>query len=69
MSLKYMHVLFIVLSVAMAIWLTAWAFRAYVDPTGQGWHLALAVLSFLAAFTLSVYAVEFVRKARRIGLP
>ena len=69
MSLKYMHVFFIAVSVILAVGLTAWGFRAYVDPTGQGWHLVFAVLSFLAAFMLAVYAVEFVRKARRIGLP
>jgi hypothetical protein len=68
MSLRYVHVFFIALSVALAVGLTAWGFRAYVEPTGEAWHLLLAVVSFLAAFTLWIYAVEFVRKARRIGL-
>jgi hypothetical protein len=68
MSLKAVHVLFIVLSIALTVMMGVWAAGMYISPTGSAGHLGAAVLSLLAGVALSVYAVKFVRKARRIGL-
>lgn len=69
MSLKYMHIFFITLSIGMSVAVGAWGIRAYWEPTGTAWHLALAVASILAGTTLWMYLAAFVQKARRIGLP
>lgn len=68
MSLKGIHILFIVLSIALTVMMGVWAAGMYISPTGSVGHLGTAVLSLLAGAALSVYAVKFVRKARRIGL-
>lgn len=68
MSLKGVHVLFIVLSIALAVVMAIWALAQYASPAGSAGHLATGVASLAAGFGLVVYAVRFVRKARRIGL-
>lgn len=68
MSLKGVHILFIVLSVALTIMMGLWAARMYISSTGSITHLGTAALSLLAGVALSVYAVKFIRKARKIGL-
>ena len=68
MSLKAVHILFIVLSIALTVMMAVWAAGRYISPIGSAGHLGTAVLSLLASVALAVYAVKFVRKARRIGL-
>ena len=68
MSLKAVHILFIVCSIALAVMMSVWSLWMYSSPLGSAWHLSAAVLSLLAAAALVLYAVKFVRKTRRIGL-
>ena len=67
MSLKWFHVLFITLSIAMAIGGGVWAVNAYL-ATQDGGDLAIAVVLFAVAVALVVYERGFLRKAKRMGL-
>ena len=67
MSLKSVHLLFISLSVALAIMTALWSFGQYAANQGTGYVLG-AIASIAGASGLVVYARSFVRKARRIGL-
>lgn len=69
MTLKGVHVLFIGLSIALAAFMAAWGVVLYLSPTGTVGHLATAGVSLLAGLALVLYAVKFLRRARRIGLP
>ncbi len=68
MSLKNIHILFIVLSIALTVMMGVWAAGMYASPTGSAGYLVTAALSLLAGAALTVYAVKFMQKARRIGL-
>ena len=68
MSLKGVHIVFIVLSIALMVMMGVWAAGMYISPAGSIGHFGTVMLSLLAGVALSVYAVKFVRKARRIGL-
>lgn len=68
MSLKGFHVLFIVLSIALAVLMSVWAIGMFRSPMGSVGHLATAIASLLVAWALTIYAIRFVRRARRIGL-
>lgn len=68
MSLKGFHVVFIVVSIALAIVMAIWALAQWTSPAGSAGHLATGLASLGAAAGLTLYAVRFVRKARRIGL-
>jgi hypothetical protein len=68
MTLKGVHVLFIGLSILLAMFMAVWATLMYLSPAGTAGHLATALVSVAAAAALVLYAVRFVRRARRIGL-
>ncbi len=66
MSLKAFHIVFIVLSTALAVGLGVWA----VDDFGRSasWvHLALGVGSFIGGGVLVWYGVWFLRKLKHVG--
>ena len=67
MSLKGVHLLFIGLSVGLAIVTALWSFGQYATGLGIGYLLG-AVASIAGASGLIVYARAFARKARQIGL-
>lgn len=60
MSLKWFHLVFITLSVALALGFGIWGLVSQ--------YAALGLLSLVVAAALVVYEVYFVRKSRRIGL-
>lgn len=66
MSLKSFHLVFIALSILLAIGFGVWEVREYVDSGGDG-RLVAALLSFSVAVGLIVYGVRFVRKLKHIG--
>lgn len=68
MSLKNFHLIFIILSVGLALAMGAWAIGMYLSPLGGAGYLATALGSLLVAALLAVYAVTFVRKTRRAGI-
>ncbi len=63
MSLRFFHLVFIALSVVLAVFVAAWAVAQYRAEAGAGYAVA-AVLSALAAAALAVYATKFQRKTR-----
>jgi hypothetical protein len=65
MSLRSMHVFFIVMSVLLAVFFSGWAGTAYRADHGVV-YLAIAVLSLTAAAGLAGYAAAFLRKTRRL---
>ena len=68
MSLRAVHILFIVASVLLALFMGGWGVVMFRSTTGSGGHLATGIVSLLMAAGLSVYAVGFVRKTRRAGI-
>ena len=63
MSLRAFHIAFIVISIALAAFLAAWALGQY-RIQGDGSYLVASVASIASAGALAVYANAFVRKTR-----
>jgi hypothetical protein len=68
MSLKGVHLVFIIASIALTVMTAMWGVGMYTSGRGSAGHLAFAALSVLSGAALAVYATKFVRKARQIGL-
>ncbi len=67
MSLKAFHLLFISLSIVLAVVFGMWATTEY-RLAGSATHLLAAVAGFSCAAGLGVYEALFLRKCRRIGV-
>lgn len=67
MSLKALHICFIVLAVGLSIGLGAWALREF-SASGDTAHLALGGGGFALAGGLVIYLVWFLIKMRKAGL-
>lgn len=65
MSLKAIHLVFIVCSTLLAAGFGAWALAQRGSDGGA--YLALAVVSFTAAGALVVYGVWFVKKLKGVS--
>lgn len=65
MSLKAFHVVFVLASIALSIWVGVWAAGRAADG-GTGWWLA-AGGGFAAAVALAVYGVWFLRKTKDVS--
>ncbi len=63
MSLKAFHIVFIVLSTALALGLGAWAMRDFAQ-SGSWVYLSLGVGSFIGSIVLVYYGVWFLRKLK-----
>ena len=66
MSLKFFHLVFIALSILMAVLVGGWGVNRYLAD-GSTSELVLGIGFFLAAVALLVYGVKVVRKFREIG--
>ncbi len=66
MSLKAFHIFFISLSVALAIGFAVWLLQAY-QRSGDGWMLAAAMASFLAAVGLIYYGIRILKKLKHVS--
>ncbi len=66
MSLKIFHLVFIALSILMAVLVGGWGVNRYLTDGGTG-DLALGVGFFLTGAALLVYGAKVVRKFREIG--
>ncbi len=66
MSLKAFHIVFIVLSTALAIGFGVWATRNFAQ-SGSWVHLMLGVGSFIASVGLVWYGVWFLRKLKNVS--
>ncbi len=63
MSLKASHIVFIILSTALAVGLGVWATRDFTQ-SGSWVHLSLGVGSFIGSIVLVYYGVWFLRKLK-----
>jgi hypothetical protein len=63
MSLRAFHLLFIALSAALALFMSAWATSQYQMGAGSV-YLVVAVAALLGAGGLAVYGSAFRRKTR-----
>ena len=68
MSLRSIHLVFIVSSIVLAVLVAIWGIGMYMSGRGSVGHVAFAVGSLLSAGGLGVYSVAFVRKTRAIGM-
>ena len=68
MSLKTVHLFFIVVSAGLSLFMGIWAVGMYRSPLGSSGHLVATAASLIVAGLLAWYAVVFARKAQRIGL-
>lgn len=67
MSLRFFHVLFIVVSCLMALVVGLWALNAWRADGSASW-LALAALAFGGGGLMMVYASRFLQKTRKLGV-
>ncbi len=67
MSLRAFHVLFITLSIVLALCCGGIALRDFIE-TGSVQNLLLSILALLAALSLVVYESYFLRKTRKLIL-
>ena len=65
MSLKAFHLLFISLSIVLAMAFGLWSTDVYLQGEPVG-YLVTGVLSFASAVALGIYETLFLRKFRRI---
>lgn len=67
MSLKWVHLIFIISAVLVSVFFGVWAYRSYLAGP-KVWLALSSVLAFLLAVALAGYWVVFFRKARKIKL-
>jgi hypothetical protein len=67
MSLKAIHIIFILASSLTTLVFGGWAWREYAGPDGSNIHLAYALLSILGLGALLVYGRYFLRKLKHIS--
>ena len=68
MSLRGMHLVFIVASIALAVMVTVWGAAMYMSDRGTGGHLAFAAGALASAGGMAIYLIGFTRKSRAIGM-
>ena len=66
MSLKAFHIVFIILSTALAVGFGVWATRDFAQ-TGSWVHLSLGVASLMGSVLLAWYGVWFLRKLKHVS--
>jgi len=67
MSLRFFHIVFIVLSALMSLVVGIWAIDAYRTDGAATWA-ALAVLAFAGGGLLVIYGTRFLQKTRKLGV-
>ena len=66
MSLKAFHIVFIALSILLALGFGVWEILAYAE-SGQIGQLMIGIASLVAAAGLAVYGVRFMKKLKHVG--
>jgi heme A synthase len=65
MSLRVFHIIFVIVTVALSLWIAVWGVAEYrAERSTMG--LTLAVIFFLAAATLVVYGKKVYRKLKEL---
>ena len=68
MSLRAIHIVFIVASIVMTLVVTLWGIGMYTSGRGSFGHLLFGGGSLLCGVAMAVYVVLFLRKTREIGM-
>ena len=68
MSLRAIHLVFVAASILLAVFTTVWGVLMFLSERGAAGHLVFAVVSLVAVAGMSIYAVQFIRKTRAIGM-
>ncbi len=68
MSLRSIHLVFIVASIILAVLVAVWGVGMYTSGRGSVGHVVFAAGSLVSAVGLGFYMVAFVRKTRAIGM-
>jgi hypothetical protein len=67
MSLKTIHIVFIIASCLMTAFFGVWAWREFFGPEGTPVHLVYGVAAILSFAGLLVYGRYFLRKLKHIS--
>ncbi len=67
MSLRAVHIVFISLSILLALGFAGWEVQRYVE-SGERLELTAGIVSFGVAVGLVVYGMYFLKKVKRAGL-
>ena len=62
-SLKEFHLVFITVSIFLALGFAYWGFAQY-NQLGGGVYIGASILSFIAALGLVIYEIRFIRKTK-----
>lgn len=66
MSLKAFHILFIIVSTLLAVFVGGWGVLDY-RRSGDGTHLIVGIASLLSGILLIWYSIWFVRKLKGLS--
>ena len=67
MSLKAFHIVFISISVLLAMGFAAWEIKGFVTAGNTG-QLMAGIVSVLIAIGLSIYGVRFMKKLKHVRM-
>jgi hypothetical protein len=67
MSLKTIHIVFVIASCLMTAFFGVWAFREFFSPIGTRIHLVYGLSSIVAFAALLVYGKYFLKKLKHIN--
>ena len=68
MSLRNIHIVFIVVSILLTLFTTFWGITTFQSAPGATGHRLFAIGSLCVALGMSVYAVRFIKKTRELGI-
>ena len=68
MSLKAFHIVFVIVSIAMCVFVGVWGVREYLR-TENVTHLAVGVVTLVLGIVLVWYFRWFLRKIKTISVP
>lgn len=67
MSLKTIHIVFVIASCLMTIFFGGWAWHEYFGPVGTRVHLLYGLLAIVALGGLLAYGRYFLKKLKHIN--
>lgn len=68
MSLRAIHIVFIIASSVLATLMTVWSVAMFASERGDASHLTMAAISLGGLVLMATYGVRFTRKTRRLGI-
>ena len=65
MSLKAVHLIFITVATLFAVGFAVWCIQRF-NATGDGGMMGAGIVSALAAVSLVIYAIQFLKKLKHV---